>query len=611
MATRKLLATTTVTHQNAGPPVKPLHDAAAFNADFHWETSGLPKYTPDLVHTFIRGKEVLPQGDNVPGTVRWQIDAGVMQDVSDGIITYGFATQNHATGIINSPSFGDGTGYSPFTAAQQAAARIAVQNWDDLIAAKFVEVKSGPGASDYGRQTMDITLANTYTGPAQAAAFYPGYDHQYSRLAGDVWVADPRVNGSNAQLQPGQYGLQTLNHELGHSLGLSHPGNYNFGDDSDGDGVPDPINYTGDAEYFQDSNQYSIMSYFDSYETGAQNIDWNLMRFVYPSTPMVDDVAVIQAKYGADMTTRTGDTTYGFNSTADVTNAALKFLPGEMATVFTIWDAGGKDTLNLSGFYTNSVIDLREGAYSSAGGWGAYNPALLGIDPGAIGSTAALALINANNTAAGFGSRMSPPALGADFLYRVYFEGDVVHPTAGLINEGLSWKTITGTDQHYLMEQNIGIAYGAVIENGVGGHGDDRINGNQADNGLWGNDGNDLLLGLGGNDMLNGGVGNDLLNGGAGQDTLTGGGGNDTFVFTDLGLGDLITDFNAGDQIDLTALYPGAINFVGGAALSAIGDVNYINGVISGNFAGDNNADFSVVLAGMPAIQPDAVGFHG
>lgn len=594
MATRKFSATTTVTPQKAGT-LSPLHDAADFNAGFHWETSGLPKYTPELVHTSIRGKEVLPQGANVPGTVRWQLDAGVQQDVSDGIITYGFATQNHATGIINNPSFGDGRGYTPFTAAQQAAARVAVQNWDDLIAAKFVEVKPGPGASDYGRQTMDITLANTYTGPAQAAAFYPGYDHQYSRLAGDVWVADPRVNGSNAQLQPGQYGLQTLNHELGHSLGLSHPGNYNFGDDSDGDGVPDPINYTGDAEYFQDSNQYSIMSYFDAFETGAQNIDWNVMRFVYPSTPMVDDVAVIQAKYGADMTTRTGDTTYGFNSTADVTNAALKFLPGEMATVFTIWDAGGKDTLNLSGFYTNSVIDLREGAYSSAGGWGAYNPALLSIDPGSIGSAAALSYINANNADAGFLARSTT-------LYNVYFNG-----VAG-INEGISWKAITGTGDHYLMEQNIGIAYGAKIENGVGGHGDDRINGNALDNGLWGNDGNDVILGLDGNDSLNGG---------AGHDTLTGGAGADTFVFTNVEMGDLITDFNhgEGDKIDLSALYGGHMQFVEGNPLVNAGDVNYVNGVLSVNTGGTSAADFSVTLASiggvMPEVHADALMLHG
>jgi Ca2+-binding RTX toxin-like protein len=44
------------------------------------------------------------------------------------------------------------------------------------------------------------------------------------------------------------------------------------------------------------------------------------------------------------------------------------------------------------------------------------------------------------------------------------------------------------------MEQNIGIAYGAVIENAIGGHGDDRINGNQADNMFTGGEGADTFI---------------------------------------------------------------------------------------------------------------------
>jgi len=453
----------------------PLQDAADFNVSFDWEvTSGLQPHITDLIGTEVRDKIVLPQGDNVPGTVRWQLDAGWSQDVSDGIITYGFFDGKHAVGLNNSPSFGEGAGYAPFTEAQKAAARIAIQNWDDLIAPDFVEIAPAPGVKNWAQQNTDILLANTTTGPAQAWAYYPGYDQPYQRVAGDVWIADPRVNGSNNQLLPGQYGLQTLNHELGHSLGLSHPGAYNFGDDDDGDGVPDPISYEGDAFYFQDSHQFTIMSYFDSYETGAQNIDWNLMRFIYPSTPMVDDVYVIQQKYGAEMTTRTGDTTYGFNSTSDVTDAAMKFNNGEMFTIFTIWDAAGNDTIDLSGYFTPSVIDLRPGAYSSAGGAGAY-------DPSQLGRELTLAEINSNNAAAGFPNRSA-------FLHDVYYDG-----VAGT-NEGLSWKVITGTSDQYLMEQNIGIAYGAIIENAIGGHGDDRINGNQANNQFIGNDGADTFI---------------------------------------------------------------------------------------------------------------------
>ena len=295
-------------------PLTPYTDAAVFNSTFAWESNpGLPTHILDLIGTDVRDKPVLPYGPNVDGTVTWQMDAGVQQDTSDGIITYTFATWNHGVGVSNSPKFGQGQGFSPFTPEQQDAARIAIANWDDLVSATFVEVPSGRGASVFGQNSADIVLSNTFTGPAQAEAYYPGlvpyYGKKYERVEGSLWVADPEYNSSNLQLEPGQYGLLTLNHELGHTLGLTHPGTYNFGDDNDGDGQPDPISYTGDAQYFQDSMQFTIMSYFDSFETGAQPIDWNVLRFVYASTPMVDDVYVIQQKYGADETTRTGDTT--------------------------------------------------------------------------------------------------------------------------------------------------------------------------------------------------------------------------------------------------------------------------------------------------------------
>jgi len=480
-----------------------LEDAANYNAVANDPGSGPGLPDLDEAGEVIRDKTVYGlTGDwdpSRPGddNVRSQLDSGATHDVSDGVITFAFYDHRHAAGLNNNPYYGEGRGYTPFTAAQKAAALVAINNWDELIDVRFVQAAPQPGNSAWAQNTADIWLANTWSGPAQAWAYYPGG----ARVSGDVWIADPRYNASNNDLFPGGYGLQTLNHELGHAIGLSHPGNYNFGDDNDGDGVPDPITFEGDAFYFQDNHQYTIMSYFDSYEAGNNQIDWNLMRFVNPSTPMVHDVWVAQQKYGADMTTRAGNTTYGFNATADVTNEAMRFQDGEMHTIFTIWDGGGEDTLDLSGYYTPSVIDLREGAYSSAGGLGAYDPAWVGVDPSTLTKEAYLAFVNPNNADAGFAARTA--------AYDLYFGG-----RAG-VNEEIPWSDIVGKD--WLMENNIGIAIGAVVENAIGGEGNDRINGNQVDN------------------------------------ELTGNGGADVFIFADDGSVDTILDFESGtDKIDLT-----------------------------------------------------------
>lgn len=78
------------------------------------------------------------------------------------------------------------------------------------------------------------------------------------------------------------------------------------------------------------------------------------------------------------------------------------------------------------------------------------------------------------------------------------------------------------------------IANGAVIENAIGGFGNDSLTGNSVSNILTGQAGNDALTGWGGNDVLVGGAGRDRLDGyataGREFDTLKGGAGSDTFI---------------------------------------------------------------------------------
>ena len=68
---------------------------------------------------------------------------------------------------------------------------------------------------------------------------------------------------------------------------------------------------------------------------------------------------------------------------------------------------------------------------------------------------------------------------------------------------------------------NVSIAFNTIIENAMGGNGDDVLIGNSADNVLTGNNGADNMSGNAGTDTLIGGAGNDRLDGGNGIDTAS------------------------------------------------------------------------------------------
>jgi serralysin len=143
-------------------------------------------------------------------------------------------------------------------------------------------------------------------------------------------------------------------HELGHALGLSHPGDYNAG-------VGVVITYANSAQFIQDSEMYSVMSYFAGSNTGE-----NPGAFATAYTPLLLDIYEIQNLYGANTTTRVGNTTYGFNATSDAL-ASYSFA-GKTAPQFCIWDAAGVDTLDCSGYSGAQNISLVAGTFSSVDG---------------------------------------------------------------------------------------------------------------------------------------------------------------------------------------------------------------------------------------------------
>ncbi|WP_425054001.1 M10 family metallopeptidase C-terminal domain-containing protein [Psychromarinibacter sp. S121] len=213
-----------------------------------------------------------------------------------------------------------------------------------------------------------------------------------------------------------------------------------------------------------DAMEFSVMTY-KSYVGDPLVGGYSNETWGYAQTYMMLDIAALQYKYGANFSTNSGDTVYA-------------------------WTPGSGDTLidgavALSPGANRIFATIWDGGGTDTYDLSAYSTGVqVDLAPGGASLFSAVQQANLGdgNYAAG------------NIYNALQYQGDAR----------------------------------SLIENVIGGTGNDTIDGNDAGNEILGRFGNDTINGIGGADTIHGQRGNDKIDGGAGNDGLYGSYGDDT-----------------------------------------------------------------------------------
>lgn len=356
--------------------------------------------------------------------------------------------------------------------------------------------------------TVHANIRVSQSADNDVGSAYGNFPSDTRGMAGDIWFG--RTSQPYYDLAyTGTWGFATMMHEIGHTMGLKH-GHQDYTNS-------DLSFYFGTTPRFgsqsltpdRDGQAWSLMTYTPAPFT---NSNFAGDKINQPQTYMQFDLAALQYMYGANFNTNSGDTVYTFSQTTGemFVNGVGQGTPAGNRILRTLWDGNGNDTIDASNYANGVTIDLRPGEFST------LDPAQLANHLAAQGLTAlapgniAMSLLYNNDVRS-----LIENAIGGtgNDTFVGNIANNILDGGAGgsdtVVFTGSSGISVTlnDTNTDVIVNHDGETDILRSIENVVGTSGADTLIGNSQNNAFYG--------GLGGADNMTGGAGDDQLVGGS------------------------------------------------------------------------------------------------
>ncbi|MET4371899.1 serralysin [Bradyrhizobium sp. LB12.1] len=398
---------------------------------------------------------------------------------------------------------------------------------------------SGPTTSGFASAPSQMQVAINY-----AIGLILGYTNANIQYAGtngaDIMVAQsPAANPTSYAYYPGNYAAGgDVWFGTAYNYSLAALGNYYFTTALHELGHALGLKHSQETggvanvavPSAHDDSEYTVMSY-RSYVGASTTSGYTNEAYGYPQTYMANDILALQTMYGADYTTQGGATVYTWSS-----STGQEFING-VGQPADNGGAGGSANRIYQTIWDGGGVDT----YDLSN----YTTNLsINLNPGASSVFSSVQLANLGNGHYASGN-----------VYNSYLYN----------NDGRS-----------------------LIDNAIGGSGNDTIIGNVIAN------------------ALNGGSGNDTLTGGGGNDTIVGGAGTDTAMYSGNRASYAVSYNSATQTYSVADLRTGAPD--GTDMLSGVENFQFADGVISsGFFAGP---PVSIEAIGATSLMENGGNFY-